>query len=232
MSAQSPRWQRSLTSIALTFLVIGTVLASSAAAQESRASRKVRTAHEVYRELIELPEKKVPKELLGKARCLAVIPSVIKGAFVWGGHRGRGVMTCRRQEGWSPLVFVKLSGGSFGFQAGGESTDLVLFFMTERGVRSLLKSKFILGGDASIAAGPLGRRASMGTDLRLNAEIFSYAKSRGVFAGISVEGGRLAPDNSWTDGYYEARLWPADVLLGNETPRTPDASRDFLAALP
>ena len=129
---------------------------------------KVRLATEVYRELLEVPEEEVPQELLKASSCIAIIPGVIKGAFGWGGRHGRGVLSCRRAGGtWSPLVFVSLSGGSFGLQIGAQSTDIVLFIMSERSVRSLLKSKFTLGGDLSVAAGPLGRSAEMGTDLRL-----------------------------------------------------------------
>ncbi|MDH3744967.1 MAG: lipid-binding SYLF domain-containing protein [Acidobacteriota bacterium] len=227
----SPPARRVLPTFLCTLIVLGATL-WPLQAQEDRNQRKVRTALEVYRELVDLPEKNIPAKLLSEARCIAVIPSVIKGAFVWGGKRGRGVMTCRQEEGWSPIVFVKLSGGSFGFQIGGESTDLVLFFLTDRGVRSLLTSKLVLGGNASVAAGPLGRTAEIGTDARLKAEIFSYAKSRGVFAGISIEGARLAADHSWNTGYYGSRVWPDELLFGDARPPAPAGMNAFLAALP
>ncbi len=216
----------------LCVVVIALAAIEPVQAQEDRTSRKVRAARDAYLELIELPEENVPKRLLSEARCVAVVPSVIKGAFVWGGKRGRGVMTCRHDGGWSPIVFVKLSGGSFGLQAGGQSTDVVLFFLNERGVRSLLDSKLVLGGNASIAAGPLGRSAEVGTDLKFRAEILSYAKSRGVFAGISIEGARLAPERSWTTRYYGRRLWPDEVLFGKVAPEAPPGMSEFLAALP
>ena len=218
------------------FAVLGLatlLLAGAASAQQQAAGRKVDTALQVYRELIDLPEKKVPKRLLEDARCVAVIPNVIKGAFVWGGRHGRGVMSCRNEaERWSPLIFVKLSGGSFGFQIGGASADLVLFFMTERGARSLIKSKFVLGGDGSVAAGPLGRTAEISTDVRLSAEIYTYAKTRGIFAGISVEGARLAPDRKWIEDYYGDRAWPDDILFEHQAPSSPPESARFLAVLP
>ena len=202
-------------------------------AQQQATGRKVDTALQVFRELTDLPEKKVPKRLLRDARCVAVIPNVIKGAFVWGGRHGRGVMSCRNaEEVWSPLIFVKISGGSFGLQIGGESTDLVLFFMTERGARSLLKSRFVLGGDGSLAAGPLGRTAEISTDIRLSAEIYTYAKARGVFAGLSFEGARLAPDRNWIERYYGESIWPADILFEHQVPSSPVESGRFLAALP
>lgn len=208
-------------------------LAPAADAQQEAPGRKVDTAIQVYEELVDLPDREVPKRLLEDARCIAVIPNVVKGAFFWGGRHGRGVMSCRNQAGaWSPLVFVKISGGSFGFQFGGQSTDLVLFFMTERGVKSLLKSKFVLGGDASVAAGPLGRTAEIATDLRMGAEIFAYAKARGVFAGLSIEGAVLAPDQKWIARYYGRRVWPEDLLFRHEAPAAPAETGRFLAALP
>lgn len=208
-------------------------LAPALEAQQEAPGRKVDTAHTVFEELIDLPEKEVPKKLLKEAVCIAVIPNVVKGAFFAGGRHGRGVMSCRNDSGtWSPVTFVKLSGGSFGLQFGGQSTDLVLFFMTERGVKSLLKSKFVLGGDASVAAGPMGRTAEIATDLRLGAEIYAYARARGVFAGLSVEGAVLAMDQKWISRYYGRRVWPEDLLFNHEAPTSPRESGRFLAALP
>ena len=194
---------------------------------------KIRLATEVYEELLEIPEQEVPQELLKESSCIAIIPGVIKGALGWGGRHGRGVLSCRNGKGsWSPPVFVTLSGGSFGLQIGAQSTDIVLFFMSERSVRSLLKSKFTLGGDLSVAAGPLGRSAEIGTDLRLRAEIYSYAKSRGLFAGMSVEGARLAPHQKSMDRYYGERLWADEVLFGRKNPALPPESKRLIEALP
>ena len=208
-------------------------LAPAADAQQQAPGRKVDTAVEVFRELVDLPEREVPTKLMDKAPCIAVIPNVVKGAFVAGGRHGRGVMSCRDDSGsWSPVSFVKISGGSFGLQVGGQSTDLVLFFMTERGVRSLLKSKFVLGGDVSVAAGPLGRTAEIATDLRLGAEIYAYARSRGVFAGLSIQGAVLAPDQKWIARYYGRRVWPEDLLFDHAAPVSPAESDRFRAILP
>lgn len=194
---------------------------------------KIRLATEVFEELLEVPEQEVPQELLKESSCIAIIPGVIKGAFGWGGRHGRGVLSCRTGKGsWSPPVFITLSGGSFGLQIGAQSTDIVLFFMSERSVRSLLKSKFTLGGDLSVAAGPLGRSAEIGTDLRLRAEIYSYAKSRGLFAGMSVEGARLAPHQKSMDRYYGERLWADEVLFGRKNPALPPESKRLIEALP
>jgi lipid-binding SYLF domain-containing protein len=209
------------------------VVAAPAGAARVPLDQKVKTATLVFRELMEMPDREVPEELLEDSACIAVIPSVIKGAFGWGGRHGRGVLTCRqKQGGWGAPIFVTLSGASFGLQIGAQSTDVVLFFMTERSVRSLLRSKITLGGDVGIAAGPVGRRAELGTDLRLKAEIYSYAKSRGLYAGMSVEGARLAPHQKSIDKYYGQRLWPDQVLFEEQAPEVPSESREFLAELP
>lgn len=222
---------RSLTVVLSGMLVA--VIAAPAGAARVPLDQKVKTATLVFRELMEMPDREVPEELLEDSACIAVIPSVIKGAFGWGGRHGRGVLTCRqKQGGWSAPIFVTLSGTSFGLQIGAQSTDVVLFFMTERSVRSLLRSKITLGGDVGVAAGPVGRRAELGTDLRLKAEIYSYAKSRGLYAGMSVEGARLAPHQKSIDKYYGQRLWPDQVLFEGQAPAVPSESREFLAELP
>ena len=212
-------------------LALSAALGLGNAEAKLNPERKLATAKRVYRELLQAPDHEIPEELLSKCHCIAVIPRVIKGAFGWGGRHGRGVLTCRAGERWSPPIFVSLSGGSFGFQVGARSTDVVLFFMSERSVRSLLRSKFTLGGEVGLAAGPLGRTAEMGTDLRLEAEIYSYARSRGLFAGIAVEGARLAPHQKSIDAFYGDRLWPEEVLF-KETVAVPPAAKEFLAALP
>lgn len=197
-----------------------------------RFVKKLDNARVVLGELLDIRES-VPESLLADARCVAVIPSVARGAFIVGGRHGRGVLTCRNASGaWSPILFVELSGGSVGFQAGGEATDVVLFFMNERGVRSLLESRFTLGGEATLAAGPLGRSTEASTDLKLKAEIYSYAKSRGLFAGAALQGSRLAPDYDWSRDYYGQRVWPEDVLFDHEAPPLTPEGRAFLAALP
>lgn len=217
--------------ICLAFLALA--LIPSLGESEERLDRKLRVAGQVFQELLESPDHSVPTRLLEESRCLAVIPKVIKAALGWGGRRGKGVLTCRNSRGvWSPPIFVNLTGGSIGFQIGGQSTDFVLFFMNQRSIESLLKSKFTLGGDASIAAGPLGRTAEAATDLKLNAEIYSYAKSRGLFAGISAEGSRLAPNKKATYEFYGKKVWPEEVLLQHRAPSLPRAARRFLDMLP
>jgi len=200
---------------------------------EDRLVERVRTANEVYRELLKEPDRGVPEALLENCRCVAVIPHVIKGALGYGARYGRGVISCRTPSGeWSPLSFVTLAGGSFGLQFGGETSDFVLFFMTDRGARSLISSKFTLGGKASVAAGPVGRSAEASTDLKLDAEIYSYAKSKGLFAGISLEGARLAPDEKANEEYYRVPASAKWLLFGQGTPKSPPEAKELLSTLP
>jgi lipid-binding SYLF domain-containing protein len=207
-------------------------LARPAAAQD-RYQRKIEASRQAYLRLFEVEDRSVPERLLQDARCIAVLPKVVKGAFIWGGRRGQGVMSCRNDEGaWSPPAFVKITGGSFGLQAGGQVTDLVMFFMSERGARSLVKSKFIMGGDVTVAAGPVGRAAAASTDARFKAEVYAYARSRGLFAGISVEGAQLSVYQDWVRAYYGERIWPEDILFKHEVPELPIEARTFMSVLP
>ncbi len=195
--------------------------------------RKVDNARLAYRELLQEADDVVPRRLLDDANCIGVIPNVVKGAFWVGGRAGKGVLTCRNESGeWSPPIFIKLWGASFGLQAGGSATDLVLFFMTERSAKALLKTGFTLGGDASVAAGPQGRTAEFGTDITFRAEIYSYAKSRGLFAGIALDGARLAPHKRATNSFYGETVWPQDVLFEHRVDEIPDEARALLAELP
>jgi lipid-binding SYLF domain-containing protein len=218
---------------ALVLVLLMVFAVSSPASADARLAQKLQTSEDVLRELLATPDHEVPDELLKRARCIAVMPGVVKGAFGWGGKHGRGVLSCRDDEGsWSAPVFVRISGGSFGFQIGAQAADVVLFLMTERSMKSLLKSKFTLGGDVSVAAGPLGRSAEASTDARLKAEIYSYAKARGLFAGISVEGSRLSPHAKSMTRYYGRPLDARAILIDHEMPELPSEARSFLAALP
>lgn len=221
----------------LTLVLAVTLLGLSAAAGpalgDARLAQKIRTSETVLRDLLATPDHEVPEDLLNRARCVAVMPGVVKGAFGWGGKHGRGVLSCRDDAGeWSAPVFVRVSGGSFGFQVGVQAADLVLFMMSERTVKSLLKSKFTLGGDVNVAAGPLGRSAEASTDARFRAEIYSYAKARGLFAGISVEGARLAPHRKSMLRYYGEPIAARSILLDHERPELPSEAESFVASLP
>jgi lipid-binding SYLF domain-containing protein len=206
---------------------------ASRAGEGDREAARLRDARAVYKEIADMPDAGVPKPLLEKCRCIAVFPGVIKGALGIGGRRGHGVMTCRDSSGaWSVPAFLTLTGGSFGFQIGVEKADVVLFFMTERGARSLTDSKFTLGAKAGLAAGPVGRSAEAATDLKLDAEIYSYGRSKGAFAGISLEGARVKADEDANERAYGKKLGPREILFGRALRPRSEAMEAFLAVLP
>jgi SH3 domain-containing YSC84-like protein 1 len=171
----------------------------------------------VLEEVMNTPEN-IPQQVLEKAECVIVFPSVLKAAFVFGGSYGRGAMVCRTGPGfkgpWGAPSMYALEGGSVGFQIGGQATDLILLVMNNRGASSILSSKIKLGADASIAAGPKGRDASADTDAYLRAEILSYSRSRGVFAGVSLEGSTLRPDNDANEAIYHHKITASEIVLG------------------
>ncbi len=177
--------------------------------------RVVRSAV-VLRELTEIREKGIPSDLLNKSACVAIIPSVKKAAFIFGGNYGKGVISCRTDSGngqWSAPSMILLGGGSFGLQIGGSATDLVLLILNIHGLESLLDTKFTLGGDASVAAGPIGRTAAAQTDALMTAKILAYSRSRGVFGGISLKGDVLRPDNDANQVLYGKQVVPRSVLF-------------------
>src|SRR6202021_939500 len=173
------------------------------------------------------PDKGIPASILAGASCVVVIPSYKKGAFVVGAQYGQGVATCRTSSGrWSAPVCVQLAGGSFGFQIGGQGTDLVWVAMNQQGLQDMLKNKFKLGADAAAAAGPVGRNAQAGTDWKLNAEFLSYSRSKGLFAGINLDGTVLSQNQDDTKALYGAAI-PFDTILGGKQP-TPVEARPFV----
>jgi lipid-binding SYLF domain-containing protein len=205
-----------------------------AAETDTKLDQKFTDAVAVYHELLSTPDRGVPEALLKNCRCIAVIPQVLKGALVYGARFGTGVMSCRNEHGtWSPPSFVRLYGGSWGLQIGGESSDLVLFFTSERGARSLMTSSQItLGGQASVAAGPFGRSGEASTDLKLNAEIYTYAKSKGLFAGLSLAGARLSADKKSNAQYYGQPVTVKQLLFEQRALRVPEAAEAFRKTLP
>ncbi len=172
------------------------------------------------------PDKGIPQSILAGASCVVVIPSFKKGAFVVGAQYGQGVATCRTHNGWSAPVFVKLEGGSFGFQIGGQATDLVLIAMNQNGLQDMLKNKFKLGADAAASAGPVGRNAQAGTDWKLNAEFLTYSRSKGLFAGIDLDGTVLSQNQDDTRAFYGADV-PFDTVLHGNQP-VPESARPFV----
>jgi len=179
-------------------------------------TKQVDKASKVFREIMGTPDKAIPRDLLDDAKCVAVFPDVIKAGFIVGGRGGRGVVSCRTGNGWSAPVFLNLKGGSVGLQIGAQSTDFVLLFMNQKGIDSLLSDKFELGGDASVAAGPVGRQAGASTDVKLNAEILSYSRSKGLFAGLELKGVVISADKDDDRGAYGDGLTAKEILRENK----------------
>ena len=201
----------------LGLLAAGLSCASLYAAND--AVRRLELSAIVLNEIMSAPDKGIPQDLFDKAACVVIVPGLKKGAFIIGGKYGKGFIECRRQGGaWSAPGAVRVEGGSFGFQIGGSETDVVLLVMNERGAEKLLSSKFTVGADASAAAGPVGRSSSAQTDAQMHAEILSWSRSRGVFAGISLEGATLRPDDDSNRDLYGKRLGNHEIVLGNTPP--------------
>jgi len=171
-------------------------------------------AAQVFKEIMDTPDKGIPHDLLASAKCIAIIPGDVKFALVFGGSYGRGLATCRTKDGWSAPMFVAIDGGSVGYQIGGSSTDLVMLFMNDHALQSLMSDKFKLGADASVAAGPVGRSAAAGTDLKLSAEILSYSRSKGIFAGVSLDGAVMQADKSGDKAMYGHEVDRHEILSG------------------
>jgi len=193
------------------------------AGQSDKAAR-------VFREIMDTPDKGIPRDLLEDAECVAVFPSVIQAGFILGGRGGRGVASCRTMQGWSAPAFFTLGGGSVGLQIGAQSTDFVMLFMNTDGLNSLLSNEFTLGGDASVAAGPVGRQAGASTDLKLTAKILSYSRSKGLFAGLELKGVVVKPDKDDMRDVYGAGVTAKDVLRDNKV-TAPATVRAFPTAL-
>src|SRR5579862_330427 len=204
------------------------VFAASAVYAGNKEQKRLENSGTVMQEVMGIPDN-IPQELLEKAECIIVFPSVLKAAFVVGGSYGRGAMVCRSGEHfrgpWGSPAMYALEGASVGFQLGGQATDLVLLVMNERGASSILNSKVKIGADASAAAGPKGRDASADTDAYLRAEILSYSRSRGLFAGVSLEGSTLRPDNDANEAIYNRKISASDIVLGKGVAIPPSGRR-------
>ncbi len=185
-----------------------------ARAQDDRLGERLTSAAEVIDEVMSTPDRGIPESILAGAKCVVVIPSFKKVAFVGGAQYGQGAATCRTPEGWSAPVFVRLEGGSFGFQIGGQATDLILVAMNTHGLEDMLKNKFKIGGDAAAAAGPVGRNAQAGTDWKLNAEFLTYSRSKGLFAGVDLDGTVLSQNGDDTRSEYGTDVPFGRVLHG------------------
>ncbi len=183
---------------------------------------RLQNAATVLKEVMSAPDRGIPEEILTSAKCIAVIPSMAKGAFGIGGEYGKGVASCRTAKGWSAPAFFSVKGGSFGLQIGGEAVDVVMVFMDDRGMRGLLGSKFKLGADGSVAAGPVGRHADASTDWKMRAEVLTYSRSRGLFAGISLNGAVITQHKDDTRAFY-GRMVPFRTILDGNIESPSDA---------
>src|SRR3984957_13781130 len=214
--------------IASALIAASVVVAPAIQAQPSdKLAQRIEAAHAILHELMNTPDKGVPLDIAASAQCVVVIPSFKKGAFVFGGEYGQGVASCRTPRGWSAPVFVQMAGASFGFQIGGQSTDLVLIGRTHRSLDHLLKDKVKLGGDASVAAGPVGRSTQASTTELANAEFLTYSRNKGLFAGIDLNGDVVHQNTSDTQKVYGHDI-PFARILGGGVP-TPPAATHFVA---
>jgi lipid-binding SYLF domain-containing protein len=183
----------------------------------------------VLGEIMSAPDKGIPQEVLDNAKCIAVVPNLIKGAFIFGGKHGRGVATCRTAKGWSAPAFISVGGGSWGLQIGVQGIDLVMVVMNEQGMQHMLSNKFQVGGDAAAAAGPVGRHASAGTDWKADSQILTYSRTKGLFAGISLTGAVVQQDDDSTRAIYGKKLNQKTILSGSVA--APASAASFMAAV-
>jgi len=207
--------------------MFGTYAWAGSAREDSVA--RLQSSVEVLHAIMATPDKGIPEEVLSNAKCILVVPNLIKGGFIFGGKHGRGVATCRTAEGWSAPAFVSVGGGSWGLQIGVEDVDLVMLVMNDQGFQHLLSSKFELTGEGSVAAGPVGRHASAGTDWKMNTEMLTYSRTHGVFAGLTLEGAVVEQDNDSTRAIYGKHMMFRNILSGKAT--TPRSADEFIKAV-
>src|SRR5436305_296067 len=213
----------------LVLWLCSSLYAADEPAKESKATDRVQAAADVLNEIQSAPDSGVPNEILSRADCVAVVPSMLKGGFVVGGKYGRGLASCRTPKGWSAPAFFTVKGGSFGFQIGGQAVDLVMLIMNNEGMQRLLSSQFALGADASVAAGPVGRHAEGNTDWKMRAQVLTYSRARGVFAGVSLNGAVVKQDKDSTRDFYGHMVTFKAALTGEVDP--PAAANPFLSSL-
>jgi lipid-binding SYLF domain-containing protein len=204
--------KKTLVLLCLCFLLS---LVAFAGSPRENLQARIDAAKIVLDEIMTAQDNNIPMNILEQATCVGVIPGMKKGALIWGGQYGQGVVTCRTGHGWSAPVFIRMAGGSWGLQIGGQSTDLVLVAVNERGFQDLLKNKFKIGGDASAAAGPVGRSSQASTDWKMNAELLSYSRNKGLFAGIDLDGTSVSQNSEDTEIYYHQEHSFESILKGN-----------------
>ena len=208
------------------FLLVAMALSAAASDRRGAALDRIQTSSTILSQIMSAPDKAIPDGIMNGAKCIAVVPSDLKASFIFGANYGKGVATCRTEHGWSAPVFFKMTGGSFGFQAGGQASDLVLVIRTADGMQHLLQSKFKLGADASAAAGPVGRDTQASTDLTLRAQVLTYSRCRGLFLGVSLGGAVIRQDQGDTQAFY-GKDWTFYSLLNGEVPPIKE-SENFL----
>jgi SH3 domain-containing YSC84-like protein 1 len=197
---------------------------------DDTAAERLSDSHKVFHEIMDTPDKGIPQDLLEKAHCIIIVPGMKQAGFVVGGKYGKGYAVCRKNRaGWGAPEGIRIEGGSFGFQIGASSTDVIMLVMNERGMRRLTEDRFTLGAEASVAAGPVGRHTTAQTDVQISAEILSWSRSKGLFAGIALTGATLRPDNDTNAELYGRKLEPREVLAGNLA--APAAAKPLLETL-
>jgi SH3 domain-containing YSC84-like protein 1 len=215
--------KKTISLLLMSFIgLVGTFAWAGSAREDSVA--RLQSSVEVLHAIMATPDKGIPEEVLSNAKCILVVPDLIKGGFIFGGKHGRGVASCRTSDGWSAPAFVSVGGGSWGLQIGVEGVDLVMLVMNDQGFQHLLSSKFQLTGEGSAAAGPVGRHASAGTDWKMNTQVLTYSRSRGAFAGLTLEGAVVQQDNDSTRAIYGKHMMFRNILSGKaSTPKIADA---------
>jgi len=219
--------KRFITSLCLCLLLASEM--ANAASSKADLQDRIDAAKTVLDQIMQAKDSTIPRNIIQSATCVGVVPSMIKGAFVFGAQYGQGVVTCRTGHGWSGPVFLRMAGGSWGLQFGGQATDLILVAVNDRGFQDLLKNKFKIGGDASAAAGPVGRAGQASTDWKMNAELLSYSRNKGLFAGISLDGTSVSQNKPDTEVYYGAPQDFQNVLKGNVA--VPAGAVEFVRAV-
>lgn len=215
--------------VAIIVALCGFVLAADNQSKDSKAADRVQAAADVLNEIQAAPDSGIPQEILSRSECVAVVPSMLKGGFIFGGKYGRGLASCRTEKGWSAPAFFTIAGGSFGLQIGGQAVDLVMLVMNKNGVQHLLSSQFALGADASVAAGPVGRHAEGNTDWKMRAEVLTYSRARGVFAGVTLNGAVVKQDKDSTRDFYGHMVTSKASLTGEV--EAPQSANAFLTTL-
>ncbi|MGB6688441.1 MAG: lipid-binding SYLF domain-containing protein [Terracidiphilus sp.] len=210
-------------------LVAASAVPALAADDQAKLDSRLDAARTAIEQIMATPDKSIPESIARKAYCVGVVPGVVKGAFIFGAEYGQGVVTCRTAQGWSAPVFIRLAGGSFGFQIGGQGTDLVLVAIDHKGFQDMLQDKFKIGADASAAAGPVGRDAQASTDISMRAELLTWSRSRGIFAGIDLNGVSVSQNADDTDTFYGGVHHFDSILHGNLP--APEAAHPFLHAI-